>query len=78
VISTGWRRKGMKVVYDPETNTLDLIFRNAAVAESDEVREGIIVDYDQNGKLVSMEILDASEHVNEPETMVYQAKASKI
>jgi uncharacterized protein YuzE len=67
----------MKVVYNWESDTLDLIFRNAAVAESDEVRDGIIVDYDQNGKLVSMEILDASEHVNEPETMVYQATASK-
>lgn len=67
----------MKVIYDKETDTLDLIFRNGAVAESDEVREGIVVDYDQNGKLVSIEVLNASEHVNEPETMVYQSKASK-
>jgi uncharacterized protein YuzE len=67
----------MKVIYDSEADTLDLIFRDEAVAESDEVREGIIVDYDQNGKLVSIEILKASEHVHEPETIMYQAKASK-
>ncbi|PIP49277.1 MAG: hypothetical protein COX14_00095 [Chloroflexi bacterium CG23_combo_of_CG06-09_8_20_14_all_45_10] len=67
----------MKVIYNTETDTLDLIFRDEAVAESDEVREGIIVDYDQDGKLVSIEVLNASEHVHEPETMVYQAKASK-
>ncbi len=67
----------MKVIYDAETDTLDLIFREEAVAESDEVREGIIVDYNRDGKLVSIEVLNASEHVNEPQTMVYQAKASK-
>lgn len=67
----------MKVVYDTETDILDLIFRNETVAESDEVREGIIVDYDRDVKLVSIEVLHASEHVHEPEIMVYQAKASK-
>ena len=67
----------MKVIYDAETDTLDLVFREQPVAESDELREGIIVDYAQDGKLVSIEVLDASEHVHEPETMVFQAKASK-
>jgi uncharacterized protein YuzE len=67
----------MKVIYDKQADTLDLIFRNEAVAESDEVRDGIVVDYDQNGKLVSIAVLNASEHVHEPETMVYQNKAPK-
>ena len=44
----------MKVIYDSETDSLDLIFRDEAVAESDEVREGIIVDYNLDGKLVSI------------------------
>ena len=67
----------MKVIYDPETDTLDLVFRDEAVAESDEVREGIIVDFDRDGRLVSIEVLNASEHVHEPQTMVYQAKGPK-
>jgi len=65
----------MKVIYDPETNTMDLIFREEPVAESDEIREGIIIDYGRDGRLVSIEVLDASEHVREPGTMVYQAKS---
>jgi uncharacterized protein YuzE len=68
----------MKVIYNRETDSLDLIFRDEAVAESDEVREGIIVDYNQDGKLVSIEVLNASVHVQEPQTMEYQAKTSKI
>ena len=65
----------MKVVYDPETDTLDLIFREDAIAESDEVREGIIMDYGQDGKLVSIEVLAASEHVLEPGIMIYEARS---
>jgi uncharacterized protein YuzE len=65
----------MKVIYDSETNTLDLIFREVPVAESDEVQDGIIIDYGQDGKLVSIEVLDASEHVQEPAVMVYEVKS---
>jgi len=68
----------MRVIYDPETDTIDLIFREEPVAESDEVRDGIIIDYDKDGKIVSIEVLDASEHVGEPGTMVYQAKGVKL
>lgn len=68
----------MKVIYDPETDTLDLIFREEKVAESDEVRDGIILDYGKDGRLVSIEVMDASEHILEPQTMIYQSKASKI
>jgi uncharacterized protein YuzE len=64
----------MKVIYDPETDTLDIIFRDEAVSESDEVQEGIIIDYSQDGKLISIEVLDASKHVVEPNALVYETK----
>lgn len=64
----------MKVIYDPETDTMDLIFREAPIAESDEIREGIIVDYSQDGKIVSLEVLDASEHITDPQSIVYELK----
>jgi uncharacterized protein YuzE len=40
-------------------------------------RERIILDYGQDGRLVSIEVLDASEHVREPGTMVYEAKSTR-
>jgi uncharacterized protein YuzE len=64
----------MKVIYDPETDTLSLILKDSEIAESDEVREGVIVDYDRDGKVVSIEILDASEHTTEPQGIVYELK----
>jgi uncharacterized protein YuzE len=52
----------MKAIYDPETDTLTFIFRKGFVKESDEPQEGIIVDHDKEGSIISFEILDASMH----------------
>ena len=64
----------MKVIFDAETDTLSLIFREEKIAESDEVREGIIIDYSKDGKIVSMEILDASDQISEPQGILYELK----
>jgi uncharacterized protein YuzE len=51
----------MKVNYDRHTDTLSVILKdNARIAESDEDKPGVILDYDDRGDLVSLEILDAS------------------
>ena len=64
----------MKVIFDAETDTLSLIFREEKIAESDEVREGIIIDYSKDGKIVSMEVLDASDQISEPQGILYELK----
>lgn len=56
----------MKVRYDEETDTLTVIFRDAPIVESDEDKPGVILDYDESGNLVSIEILDASKRVEDP------------
>ena len=64
----------MKVIYDPDTDTLSLLFREEPVAESDELREGLIIDYDSGGRIVSVEVLNASEHVAEPQSIAYELR----
>jgi len=64
----------MKVIYDRETDTLSLILGAGPVAESDELREGLIVDYNREGRIVSVEVLDASEHVSEPTSIAFELK----
>lgn len=44
----------MKVIYDNKTDTLTIIFNDAPVAESDEDKPGVILDYDVSGNLVSL------------------------
>jgi len=59
-------------VYDRETDTLTVIFTETPVAESDEDKPGVILDYDAAGNLVSLEILDASQRVTSPSRIEYQ------
>jgi uncharacterized protein YuzE len=63
----------MKVSYDARTDTLSLILRDGAVvAESDEDKPGVILDYDRDGNLVSFEILDASKRVTDTSRVEFQ------
>ncbi len=62
----------MRVIYDRETDTLTVIFIEAPVAESDEEKPGVVLDFDSSGNLVSLEILDASKRLKIPETVGYQ------
>jgi len=64
----------MKILYDRETDTLTIMFRKAHISESDEIKEGIIIDYDNEGKAVSIELLDASKHISEPTGILYEIK----
>jgi YD repeat-containing protein len=63
----------MKVHYDGKTDTLTVIFREASVAESDEDKPSVILDYDAEGNLVSIEVLDASRRIQDPQTVTLAA-----
>ena len=61
----------MKIRYDSEANALYIRFREGEVAESDELKNGVIVDYDAEGKPIAVEVLDASDILaNNPEVVV--------
>jgi uncharacterized protein YuzE len=61
----------MKVTYDAEVDILRLIFSPTPVEESDEDKPGVIIDYDKDGNIVGMEILDASKRTENPFAVEY-------
>ena len=61
----------MKAVYDPETDTLRVIFTDAPVEESDEEKSGLILDYDKNGNIVGLEVLQARSRIDDPQSFEY-------
>ncbi len=50
----------MRVRYDQEADSMTIVFREARIRESDELRPGVIVDFGYDGAPVRIEILDAS------------------
>ncbi len=62
----------MRIVYDPHTDTLTMELKPGPVAESDEGKPGVILDYDAEGNLVGIEILDASRRVPEARRVDFQ------
>ncbi|MEK9162630.1 MAG: DUF2283 domain-containing protein [Chloroflexota bacterium] len=53
----------MKVSIDKEDDALYFELDDAEIIESEEVHPGIIMDFDANGKVVGIEILDISTRV---------------
>jgi uncharacterized protein YuzE len=49
----------MKTNYDREADALYARFSNNKIMESEEVRPGLVIDFDADGRIVSIEMLDA-------------------
>ena len=61
----------MRVTYDPRVDVLRIVLRDAPIAESDEDKPGVILDYADDGSVVGLEILDASKRVSNPSGVDY-------
>jgi uncharacterized protein YuzE len=62
----------MVIRYDKEIDVIYIKFSDAKVFESDEEKPGIILDYDESGNIISIEILEASKKTNQPNGILYE------
>ena len=53
----------MKIHFDPNTDALYWRLDDSRILESEEVRPGVILDYNGNNEVVGVEILRAGERV---------------
>jgi uncharacterized protein YuzE len=58
----------MKISYDREVDRLSIIFRDTTVTTK-HLTEGIAADYDSEGRLAGLEILDAQKRFRGTETI---------
>ena len=61
----------MKIMYDAEVDILRILFSNAPIEESDEEKPGMILDYDKDGNIVGLEVLNASKRIENPRSVEY-------
>ncbi len=57
----------MRITYDEEVDALYIRLKETPYYESDEIKEGLILDFDKEGNLLGVEILDASEYLSAEE-----------
>jgi uncharacterized protein YuzE len=62
----------MKIKYDKETDVLYIQLSSLAVAESDQEKPGIIIDFAHNNQIVGIEILNASANVDQVNGVLYE------
>jgi uncharacterized protein YuzE len=62
----------MKITYDAATDTLTVVLRDATARISEEEKSGVILDYDAEGRLIALEVLDASARVDGVDTVQLQ------
>ena len=62
----------MKVKFDKEQDILYVSFSEEIIYESDEEKAGLILDYSASGKVVGIEILNASKQLENPAKVEYE------
>ena len=52
----------MKFEYDPTADALYVRLNEQPIIESEQIKPGIILDYDESGNVTGIEILSASQY----------------
>jgi uncharacterized protein YuzE len=59
----------MRVRVDHNADAVYLNLTDRPIKDSEEVADGIVVDYDAEGRIVGVEILDASKRTDDPSVL---------
>ena len=62
----------MKIEYDPKADAMYIRLLAGEVAESDEVRPGIVLDFDIDGRVLGIEMLDVSLRTDNPRELALE------
>lgn len=54
----------MRLSYDPETDSLYIHLVERPSVDSDEVADDVVLDFDENGGLVGIDVQHASQHAD--------------
>jgi uncharacterized protein YuzE len=66
----------MKVKVDKESDTLYFRLDESRIVESEEIRPGVILDFDNNDNVVGVEFLHVSSRANKDELTSIQFQAA--
>jgi uncharacterized protein YuzE len=62
----------MVIKYNKDVDSIYIEIAKAKVAESDHEKEDVILDYDESGNIIGIEILNASKKTSLPNGIQYE------
>ena len=62
----------MKIEYDQQADAMYIRLRVGVVAESEEVRPGVVLDFDAQGQVLGIEMLDVSKRTDNPRELAME------
>ena len=68
----------MRLNYDPSTDSLYIHMVERPSVDSDEVADGVVLDYDANGILVGIDVQHASQRVDIHRLAVHHMPLSQL
>ena len=66
----------MKIEYDPKADAMYIRLAAGEVVDSDEVRPGVVLDFDAQGRVLGIEMLDVSSRTDNPREMAFEMLVS--
>jgi uncharacterized protein YuzE len=58
----------MRITYDAEVDAMSIVFRETMVTTK-QVAEGIAIEYDSEGRIAGIEVLDAVKRLGDDDTL---------
>ena len=68
----------MKIEYDQQADAIYIRLRAGTVAESEEVRPGVVFDFDAEGRVLGIEMLDVSESTDNPRELALELVGASL
>ena len=62
----------MKIEYDPNADAMYIRLLAGQVVDSDEVRPGVVLDFDAEGRVLGIEMLGVSQRTDKPSEMALE------
>lgn len=67
----------MKIQYDSEVDVLSIVFSQNLIEMTDKEKPGVFLDYDKDGNIVGIGILDASTRIGYPTLIEYNCHSTR-
>lgn len=67
----------MKIKYDPDVDIMRITLKDVEIEDSDEEISGIILDFDSSQNVIGIEIVQASQRIDNPQAIEYMIAQRK-